>query len=200
MRVFSYKITRDFGFAPNPFHGVCTLATCKPHIRKAASVGDIVIGCGSSANHLFGRVICALRVTEKHSFQEYWDNPRFSVKRPNFHASSAHAYGDNIYHQDDGGAWIQERSHHSFPNGDVNLLNLDRDTGRSNAVLLSEDFVYFGANALEIPQHLRSFEGDDLYPNVRDFRSQFSPKFIAAVDVWFQTLPRGNLGRPVSWK
>ncbi|WP_444979868.1 Nmad2 family putative nucleotide modification protein, partial [Klebsiella variicola] len=24
-RMFSYKIVRDFGFAPNPFHDYCTL-------------------------------------------------------------------------------------------------------------------------------------------------------------------------------
>ncbi len=27
---------RDYGFAPNPFHGICTLATCKPVIRRVA--------------------------------------------------------------------------------------------------------------------------------------------------------------------
>jgi hypothetical protein len=201
VRVFSYKITRDYGFAPNPFHGVCTLATCKPNIRKAASVGDIVVGCGSTANHLPGHAIFVLRVTEKYPFQEYWDNTRFAKKRPNFHASASHAYGDNIYHHGDDGAWIQERSHHSFPNGAVNPLNLDRDTARSDSVLLSEDFVYFGNNAPEIPQHLRSFEGVDLYPTkVRDCRSHFSPNFIAAIDHWFRGLPRGNRGRPEAWK
>src|SRR5712671_5339411 len=34
MRLYSYVVARDFGFAPNPFFGVCTLATCKPDIRK----------------------------------------------------------------------------------------------------------------------------------------------------------------------
>ncbi|MFH1865797.1 MAG: hypothetical protein ABIK85_07930, partial [Candidatus Eisenbacteria bacterium] len=39
MRLFSYIVARDYGFAPNPFCGVCTLATCKPKIRESASVG-----------------------------------------------------------------------------------------------------------------------------------------------------------------
>ena len=30
MRLHSYVVARDYGFAPNPFLGVCTLATCKP--------------------------------------------------------------------------------------------------------------------------------------------------------------------------
>ena len=41
--LYLYVVDRDFGFAPNPFHGVCTLATCKPKIRKFAKVGDWII-------------------------------------------------------------------------------------------------------------------------------------------------------------
>ena len=44
MRVFSYVVMHDSGFAPNPFHGHCTLACCKPKIRSQAKAGDIVIG------------------------------------------------------------------------------------------------------------------------------------------------------------
>lgn len=44
LKLYSYVVARDFGFAPNPFHGYCTLATCKPDIRATASVGDWVIG------------------------------------------------------------------------------------------------------------------------------------------------------------
>lgn len=32
--LFSYIVRWDHGFAPNPFHGICSLATCKPGIRK----------------------------------------------------------------------------------------------------------------------------------------------------------------------
>lgn len=34
MLVYEYVMTYDTGFAPNPFYGVCTLACCKPKIRK----------------------------------------------------------------------------------------------------------------------------------------------------------------------
>ena len=36
VRLYSYVFDHDYGFAPNPFHGVCTLATCKPSIREHA--------------------------------------------------------------------------------------------------------------------------------------------------------------------
>lgn len=198
MRVFSYKITRDYGFAPNPFHGVCTLAACKPQIRSSAQHGDIVVGCGSSANDLAGRVICILRVSGKCSFQQYWDDPRFVLKRPFFKGSRRRAYGDNIYHRDASNRWLQERSHHSFADGSVNKDNLLRDTSSDN-VLWSDDFVYFGRAAPLIPKDLRDSKGD-LYPNTRSHRVGYSGDFIVAVETWFRDLPaRGQVGRPAAW-
>jgi hypothetical protein len=38
-RLFTYVITHDGGFAPNPFHGVLTLNCCKPDIRRTAQEG-----------------------------------------------------------------------------------------------------------------------------------------------------------------
>lgn len=134
------------------------------------------------------------------SFQEYWDDDRYAIKRPNFQSGRSHAYGDNIYHRDATGNWIQERSHHTFPDGSLNEANLERDTTTSEVVLLGGEFVYFGRNAQEIPNNLRSFSGDDLYPNVRDFRSHFSPSFVTAIDEWFRGLPRGVYGLPINWK
>lgn len=164
-----------------------------------AKVGDLVFGCGSVTNDRVGEIICALRITETLTFQQYWDDPRYAMKRPNFHASPSHAYGDNIYHRNALGRWIQERSHHSFSDGSLNEDNLNRDTATSERVLLSNDFVYFGRESISIPGRLRSFANDDLYPNVRDYRVGFTPSFISAIERWFNKLPRGNLGRPIDW-
>ena len=48
MRLFSYCLTCDSGAAPNPFWELCTLAICKPVIRRVASIGDWVLGFGST--------------------------------------------------------------------------------------------------------------------------------------------------------
>jgi len=198
VRLFSYKISRDYGFAPNPFYNVCTLATCKPQIRANASVGDLIVGCGCKSNHLSERIICIMRVTGRCGFQEYWDNSAYHQKRPFFFGSRARAYGDNIYHRA-AGEWVQEKSHHSYADGDTNYANLVVDTS-TDGVLLSTDFVYWGRSAITIPRKFRQFNGDDLYPQGRNYRSRFADNFVVAVDDWFRGLPeRGRIDSPFAW-
>ena len=43
-RLFTYKVAYDSGNAPNPFNKICTLAICKPNIRRVAKVGDVILG------------------------------------------------------------------------------------------------------------------------------------------------------------
>ena len=47
MKLYSYIVAHDGGFAPNPFWGYCTLANCKPKIRQTAKVGDWIVGLSS---------------------------------------------------------------------------------------------------------------------------------------------------------
>jgi hypothetical protein len=45
MKVCAYVMTCDTGLAPNPFHGVCTLAVCTPnHVRANLEENDYIIG------------------------------------------------------------------------------------------------------------------------------------------------------------
>ena len=153
MRLFSYVVVRDYGFAPNPFGGFCTLATCKPLLRKQAQCGDWVMGTGSVGAGLKGRLIYAMRVDEKLTFDEYWNEPRFSIKKPVFNGSLKHSFGDNIYHRDPAtGNWIQENSHHSLEGGGTNQVNLVRDT-KWPYVLISHHHYYFGDNHIGLPRH-----------------------------------------------
>ena len=64
--LFSYVVRFDSGFAPNPFYGYCTLATCKPRIRKAAGVGDWVVGSGSNDSLVRrgGYMVYAMQVSD----------------------------------------------------------------------------------------------------------------------------------------
>lgn len=151
MKCYSYVITRDFGFAPNPFYGLCTLATCKQDIRKSASIGDWIIGCGSSKYKLSGYLIYVMQVNKKVSFDEYWNDARYQCKRPVMNGSLKQLFGDNIYHSDaKTQKWIQENSHHSLADGKENLLNKERDL-RSKSVLISENYWFFGRDAIKFP-------------------------------------------------
>ncbi|WP_339744875.1 hypothetical protein [uncultured Rubinisphaera sp.] len=109
MKLYSYVVARDYGFAPNPFHGICTLATCKPIIRAKARPDSWIVGTGSKEISLEGHIVFAMRVTEILTFDEYWSDVRFKCKSPNLRGSLKQAYGDNIYHRDSKSKdWIQD--------------------------------------------------------------------------------------------
>jgi hypothetical protein len=153
---YVFVVARDFGFAPNPFHGVCTLATCKPVIRRVAGIGDWVFGVGGERLQATGRLVFAMRVSETLSFDTYWSDPRFLDKRPVRNGSQMMVVGDNIYHRDGvTRKWVQADSHHSNPDGSTNRHNLRHDT-TTDRVLIADRFYYFGRVAPEIPQGILS--------------------------------------------
>jgi hypothetical protein len=162
---YLYVVDRDFGFAPNPFHGVCTLATCKPQIRKLAAIGDWILGLGGGRHKATGRLIFAMQVRDAISFDAYWDDEAYVDKRPIRNGSLRSLVGDNVYHTVND-VWQQEDSHHSNPDGTINLHNLRHDTG-VNRVLVSGLFFYFGRNAPEIPADILT---DLKYRNGRGYR------------------------------
>ena len=156
----AYIVEHDIGFAPNPFYGVCTLATCKPDIRRHAAIGEWVVGVGSVADGIRGRMVYAMQVEEKLDFRQYWDDDRFQMKKPKFFGSLKQAQGDNVYHQTDG-LWVQERSRHSHTNAEIAAKHKRRDT-KWYEVLISNRFVYYGADAIDIPAHFVDEEGHRL--------------------------------------
>jgi hypothetical protein len=198
MRLFSYIVARDFGFAPNPFHGWCTLATCKPKIRRAAQVGDWVIGTGAKTKYdLAGRLIYAMQVGETLDFEAYWDDLRFSRKRPILNGSLKQVYGDNIYTRMRG-RWHQADSHHSLQGGRHNSRNIARDT-EANRVLVAERFVYFGSNAPVIPKAFRQRAGADICC-VRQGHKIHDNDVALAFEKWIHTRDQwGVQGMPLEF-
>ena len=147
-RAYSYIVARDYGFAPNPFYAILTLATCKPMIRKTAKVGDFIIGCSNKANG--NKLIYMAKVSEILTFDQYWNDPRFAKKKPIMNGSLKKLYGDNIYHHDDNGNWIQEDSHHTHDDGTTNKDNLERDTKHTDKVLICDEFFYLGKSMITL--------------------------------------------------
>ena len=150
-RYFIYIITVDAGSAPNPFYGFCTLAICKPRIRKVAQKGDWIIGLYSQAKsrpqNYQGRLIYAMEVTKKVSFDEYWKDKRFKKKKPGKKSAIARC-GDNIYHKNPDGQWIQKKgSNHGE-------RHIKGDTKR-DAVLISSNFFYLGKECVHLPKNIK---------------------------------------------
>lgn len=198
MRLFSYVVARDYGFAPNPFVGVCTLATCKPRIRDVARIGDWVIGTAGKTRGRQGELVYVMRVAEKLTFNEYWSDPRFRRKKPNLRGSVKQAFGDNIYHKDHNNEWHQLDSHHSYKGGRPNLHNIQNDT-QSDNILIGTEYAYWGGAGPTIPANFRNYDGNDICAG-RYHRSIFPSKLIEDFVAWFLTLDvRGYLGEPMDW-
>src|SRR5262249_12272801 len=104
MKLSAYIITYDTGFAPNPFGHHCTLACCKPTIRRNAERGDIIVGTAPPRLPKPGHLIYAMRVKQVLSYQEYWKDSRFAHRKPS-QATPIRRRGDNIWHRDASGAW-----------------------------------------------------------------------------------------------
>ena len=195
-KLYSYVVARDFGFAPNPFHGFCTLAACKPEIRRTAQVGDWIVGTGSKKHKRDAHVVFAMRVTEKMTFNEYWRDLRFREKRPDLHVSIRNAFGDNIYHRNDAtGKWIQANSHHSLEDGTPNCRNIDHDT-RVDRVLVSDDFVYWGGHGPDIPISFRR----EVCKDGPGHKCNFSEDLVAEYVAWLRSLDEaGCRNDPLEW-
>ncbi|MCM5705329.1 hypothetical protein [Larsenimonas salina] len=157
MKIHSYVVEHDLGFAPNPFWGFLTLANCKPRIRKFSNVGDVVIGTGSANYGKQNFLVYWMKIDKIINFNEYWNNPIYDTKKPNLYGSMFQQYGDNIYFTDSDGIIRQIDSFHSLPNGIISEENLARDVLFTDRVLISNEFAYFGKSAPKIPSEFSNF-------------------------------------------
>lgn len=148
-KAYSYVVKRDFGFAPNPFHGFLTLATCKQRIRKVAEIGDFIIGVAPV--EYSSKLVYMAKISRVVTFDEYWSLPEYACKKAVMNGSNKVMFGDNIYHHLADGSWMQEDSHHTNANGTINEHNLKRDTETTDRVLIADEFFYFGKGMIDVP-------------------------------------------------
>lgn len=184
MRVYSYVVTHDYGFAPNPFGGMLTLATCKPKIRAQAAAGDWVMGTGSTSGIGQDRLLFAGCVSEVVSLAEYGSSERFQSKVPRVSSSEWQQRGDNIYVCSASGHWSQRRN--PF-HGKAQMVH---DLSGLN-VLVCERFWYFGGNAKQIPARFMSLvkRGPAHKHNIGN---PAVPDFLT----WLQGFESGRHGEP----
>lgn len=189
-RVFSYVVVHDSGFSPNPFHGLLTLACCKPLIRRTANVDDIIVGLSSRSE----RIVYAAQVAEVIAFEEYWSDPRYQVRRPVLDSPQVvYRAGDNIYEPVAGGGYRQLPSFHSNHDGSENA-GLKRTDLSGTYVLVCERFTYWGRSGPVLPEELQFLAVG------RGHRCNLTVDQIDTVARWFADLPGGILGAPAQWK
>ncbi len=191
MRIYMYVLKHDSGFAPNPFHGWCTLACCKPVIRRKARPGDWVVGI--TPRDLDNHLAYAMKVDESLTFEEYWSDRRFKAKRPRWKTRGAKHRGDNCYEPLGNGKFRQLPSnHYDHINGCENeqAKKTDLDGER---VLVGRRFCYYGAEAVPFPEHC-TFKRPERYTRV-NFTDQEKSQILE----FLESLKQGVRGPPRSW-
>jgi hypothetical protein len=203
MKIYSYMIDHDFGLAPNPFGKYCTVAVCKPKIRKSKNlkINDWLIGTGSKSLEkstgfkCVSRLIYAMQVSEVIDLNSYWHDPRFECKKPVMRGGTLSTmFGDNFYYLDEDEKWVQIDCAHINIDGVYNKEHFRKDIGGKN-VIISERFYYFGDNAPILPDHLinvcHTTQGEKI---VRP--DELATQFLEWLKSNFVT---GMHGLPISW-
>lgn len=153
MKVCAYVMTFDSGLAPNPFHGVCTLAVCTPnHMRAHLQRGDWVVGvAGKALRERTGRpdqwrLVYAMKIRECITLGEYFESPLYEAKKPKWNGLSEDMCGDNFYAQNpaEGG-----RLSHTGATEEHKGIE-DQDCG-GNRVFIGDEYYYFGSLAPVLP-------------------------------------------------
>jgi hypothetical protein len=197
-RLFTYTIPIDDGAAPNPFDGMCSLAICKPSIRRVAEVGDWVAGLGSmhaAGGNRYGQLVYAMKVEKILSMEEY---DRFALecwpyRIPNTDSPNVkERLGDCIY-DFSGGIPRQRKGVHDEGNRETDL-------GGCN-VLLSWDFYYFGNEAVPLPPNLM-----DICHQTQGHKSDSNAPFFQPFVDWIRRqgwMPTHLYGQPdfqIDWR
>ena len=193
MTLYSYIVKHDGGFAPNPFFGYCTLACCKPGIRRKAQKGDWVVGLTPKDEG--NRIVYIMEVEEILDFKQYWRDPRFRLKKPSLNAGAVRMVGDNIYQPQPGGGFRQVASVHSKPEfgNRENPGSKKRDLS-GNRVLVSRNFAYFGSRPKVLPATLK------VLITGRAYKCRFSTEVQQAFRHFVSKQPAfGLLAAPHGW-
>jgi hypothetical protein len=164
-RIFRYILVDDHGIAPCPADGLITLATCKPAIRRTATVGDWVLGFRPGSLHR-GLLLWGGRVQKVMPHGEY---ERAYSGRP-----------DALYRQRSDGDFDRvDPSYHPT------RAEMDRDLSGPVLIFDPERSVHLDGQPLQLPDDLahlaaagrghrvKGLRDDDL-PNLQSWVEQIS--------------------------
>jgi len=145
--LYSYTVRYDDGAAPNPFNGMCTLAICKPAIRRTAAPGDWIAGLGSARYGKALHLVYAMQIAEVLTWKEY--DARASREWPHRvpdldSTDLTRQLGDCIYDHSTSER-TQRRSVHTGGG------QRQRDKDLNGDVLVARRYLYFGSSEMALP-------------------------------------------------
>lgn len=202
-----HTINFDNAHAPNPYFGVCTLATCALHVRRSAKPGDLIVGLGARGYHIIddrnpsatrkqdigfrGRVVYAMLVSQTLTWPQYIRHCTETLvgKIPDMDGRYEQRCGDCQYElvtRDSGGYELKQIDGLHVPS--------QADSDLRAGVLLGHEFFYAGSRAAPAPEWLAALQAKGQEP-VRHTGATAQ----RALD-WFAGEPRGILGKPMLHK
>lgn len=192
--VWRYVIATDRGGAPHIHNEVCSLAICKPDIRKHAKVGEWVMAFAPASQRDPNRLVkFVMKITSRRDFPSYCKE--FIGKRR-----------DAIYDYrfDPTGPWvcngqIDGVGDHPYPE------NWAKDK-RGLYVLLSKEYCHSGNRPRNLLSELapfcakRGLNAEDVVTDL-DHRSQGQSKYCSSSSYevfreWAESLPKGGSAPP----
>lgn len=151
MKIYAYQVPIDDGAAPNPYGGVCTLAICKPNLRKIAQVNDWIIGINSN-----NKLIYTMKVTQILSMKEYdtFTKESLNIKIPDIQSIDIEKHmGDSVYDFSNDTITLRKSVH--------SKCTKEMDLAGKN-VLLSALFYYFGSETKILPSEFKDIVNLDI--------------------------------------
>ncbi|MDD2896552.1 MAG: hypothetical protein PHG81_11115 [Aliarcobacter sp.] len=151
MNIYAYIVPVDDGAAPNPYGGVCTLAICKPNLRKTTKQGDWLVGLDSKS-----QLIYTMKITTVMSMKEYdtYTKENLSIKIPNKTSKNIEEQmGDSVYDFSQDSVTLRASVH--------SRCTKEMDLAGKN-VLLSTCFYYFGEQVKTLPKEFENIVNLDM--------------------------------------
>ena len=147
-KICFYILRMDKGFAPNPFHGWCTLLGCTPNYVDAdLESGDYIAGIFRSGAP--PRLVYVMELSE---ILDYYEDRRFEKKRSRRNGTWQEQAGNNIYFLDSSGPYVQDEN--AWFHTSAKKVKQD---SKHPVVFVGRNFTYFGEmaetdEALLLPQ------------------------------------------------
>ncbi len=213
-KILSYRMTHDSGFAPNPFGGVLTLATCTPnHMRARLESGDWIVGI--EANVLRDKrksslypiknnfIVYVAKVDKILSLNEYSNDSQFEGKKHANDKGWKETRGDNVYCiENNEWRWTRGHEHDSnkfkyFSKGKLpSYKPLSQDI-KGDRVFICKEFSYFGDFGVEFDiNFLDCIKKTCGFKYCRNNDDKYE-KFLSYIKSLMTKYGKGKIGNPI---